>query len=463
MRRSFMRFLPVCCWQGALLAQDSGVPVNASNVKDLTELSAKYGPFAFAIIFLMFAAWLTREAIKSKQKILWVIVCAVFTASIIFAVFGVHHWNEVNTSAQVFEGQILDLYAYEDVFPWVPTDEVYFKVVPGQVVQEETDPPHSVDFAVIKKTPFVNGEEIQIGYKKRDQNKRRAVTLKYDSSGPSRYTVTYDSASDTVKLQNSNSHTAGRFPSPLAAYAQAPPAPKAGAAAPQAQVKVSSVNTGLIDLLQDPRTPVGKKIDALDSLRQMDPATLGAYADKVTRQEPFALTLIDLTRHSDPELASKANTVVQKSGAESALAHQLSSSNAHVRSSAEQAVLRVSPQRAQAILKQAPSSATTQALTAQVASGAKQQVLVPVGSNEGDRYYVDAKWQSSNAKTALCLAEVFNREIPSSRSLQDEQKLMQGRSERLVYWYSKEWALGMADKIKACGGTASFPNPLAKK
>jgi hypothetical protein len=47
--------------------------------------------------------------------------------------------------------------------------------------------------------------------------------------------------------------------------------------------------------------------------------------------------------------------------------------------------------------------------------------------------------------------------------LQDEQKLMAGRSERLVLWYAKEWAPSIAGKIDACGAKASFPNRAAKR
>jgi hypothetical protein len=33
---------------------------------------------------------------------------------------------------------------------------------------------------------------------------------------------------------------------------------------------------------------------------------------------------------------------------------------------------------------------------------------------------------------------------------------MRGKSQRFVYWYSKEWAMGIASRIKRCGATAEF-------
>jgi len=58
---------------------------------------------------------------------------------------------------------------------------------------------------------------------------------------------------------------------------------------------------------------------------------------------------------------------------------------------------------------------------------------------------------------------LFHRELASTRPLQDEQKLMVGRSERLVFWYTQEWATSMAGKIDACGAKASSPNRAAKR
>ena len=355
----------------------------------------------------------------------------------------------------------------------MPLDEVYFKIVPGQKVQDENDPPHAVVFAILKKSPFLANDQFQIAYKKDGQKSRKILTVKYDGSETPKYSIGYDQASDTYELRNTKTQSGSAggahaaFPSPFAAYAQAPPprplVTNSSQVAQPAAPSPSAVDMGLIALLQEPRTPVGEKIDALDRLRAMDAAALKAYAGTVTDRESFALTLIELSRHSDPELASKARTAVEKSGAESVLAGQLNSPRPQVRAAAEQAVFRVSPQRAQVILQQAAPSAQNQALSAQVQSGVKQQVLVPVGSADGDRYYVRASWDPKNVKTTRCLTELFNYEIPLGRSLQEEEKLMAGRSSRIVYWYTKEWALGMAEKVKGCGATASFPNPSQKK
>lgn len=219
------------------------------------------------------------------------------------------------------------------------------------------------------------------------------------------------------------------------------------------------VDLRLINLLQDGRPDVGAKIDALDQLCGMDQSTLKAYAATVVNGESFALTLIELSRHSDKELASKDSKAGVSSDAEGVLAQQLGSTNAEVRKAAEQAVTRISTDRAERILAQAKPSHSKQLAVAKLRTGTTQQILSPVGSEGGDRYYVKADWEPKEQKTVSCLTAMFNKELISKRSLQDEKKLMANRSSRLVYWYTKDWALMMADKIRTCGARASFPKP----
>jgi hypothetical protein len=208
---------------------------------------------------------------------------------------------------------------------------------------------------------------------------------------------------------------------------------------------------------------VGAKIDALDRLNGLDAAALKAYSETVTEKEPFALTLIELTRHSDRELSSKAKALADKAGVNQGIAAQLNSPKADVRNAAQKAVFRMSPERAETILQQTAQTPQNRTLASQVQAGTKQRVLTPVGSAGGDRYYVKAQWDPRNQTVVNCLTGVFNRELISTRSIDDERKLMAGRSERIVFWYTQEWALGIADKIEACGGKATFPNLTAKK
>ena len=67
-----------------------------------------------------------------------------------------------------------------------------------------------------------------------------------------------------------------------------------------------------------------------------------------------------------------------------------------------------------------------------------------------------ARWEPTDTAVVDCLTELFHRELRHDRTLEDEKVIMTGRKERIVWWYSKEWALWIAEQIKECGGTAGF-------
>jgi len=474
-----VRILLACCWAAAAWAQDAGVPKFAPEATDYTELAFKYGPFAFAILFGLVALYLIREAksaaesgdkeLEAQTGKFWIGAALVGGASLCFAGIGTTYWLRTAQAEHVFRGEIKDLSTYEQV----AADDFYFRTELRTAMQGESDPLHNVHFVAIQARPFVKGQLFEIAYLKEGAAKRTTLRLAYEGEAAPAYRIEYNEQARVSELKKiptlaqpaqEQQHAAY---SPFAAYAQSLPVSKLPAMSSQiVQRSVQApagVDMRLVSLLQDSRTPVGAKIDALDRLNALDAASLKAYAQAVTDREPFALTLIELSRHSDKELAYKAKTLADKAGVDATLAAQLNSPTAEVRGGAQKAVLRVTPERAERIIQQAPNSARNRTLASEVQTGDKQRVLRPVGSAGGDRYYVKANWDPNNQRVVSCLTGLFQRELMSARSPQDEQKLMAGKSERLVFWYTKEWALSMADKIDACGAKASFPNLEAKK
>ena len=474
-----IRILLTCCWAAAAWAQDAGVPKSAAEATDYTELAFKYGPFAFAILFGLVALYLMREAkgaaasadkeVEAQCGTFWIGAAITGCASLCFAGIGTAYWLRASQAEHVFRGEIKDLSAYEQV----AADDFYFRTELRTAMQGESDPLHNMHFVVIQARPYTKGQIFEIAYLKEGAAKRTMLRLTYEGETGPAYRIEYNEQARVSELKKiptlakpaqEQQHAAF---SPFAAYAQGLPVSKLPAMSPQMVQRAveapAGVDMRLVSLLQDSRTPVGAKIDALDRLNALDAASLKAYAQAVTDREPFALTLIELSRHSDKELASKAKALAEKAGVDATLAAQLNSPKAEVRTAAQNAVFRVSPERAGRILQQAPASERTRTLASEVQAGDKQRMLTPVGSAGGDRYYVKANWDPKNQRVVSCLTDLFHRDLMSARSLQDEQKLMAGRSERLVFWYTKEWALSIADKIDACGGKASFPNQAAKK
>jgi hypothetical protein len=474
-----IRRIVVCLWPLAAMAQESGVPKGLSEAKGWTELVYQYGPFGFAILFAAVALWLIRGArkaagsndkeVEAQARNYWIGAAVAGCAFIGFASVGTMHWLRVAESVHVFRGEIKNLTAYEQV----AGDELYFRTELQTVLQGETDPPlHNLHFIAIQDRPFTPGQLFDLAYLKEGASKRTVLRVAYQDGAEPVYRIEYNEQAQVSELKQVQTLATAAQPehhaaSPFAAYARSLPILGLQAASARVQPPAVQVPAGvdmrLVDLLQDSRTPVGAKIDALDRLRALDAASLKAYAETVTQSEPFALTLIELSRHSDRELASKARALADKAGVDRILATQLNSSKAHVRSEAQQAVFRVAPERAEAILQQAPATPQTRKLATEVREGSRQRVLTPVGSAGGDRYYVKASWDPHNRQAVECLSGLFNRELVSTRSLGDERKLMAGRSQRLVYGYTKDWALNIADQIEACSATASFPTLSAKK
>jgi len=478
MQRIVVGILLMWFWTGTLLAQVASAP-KASDAQQWSEIAFKYGPFAFAILFGFAALWLIRgarqvasssqSAVKEQARTYWVMAAVATATCIIFAAVGTSYWLKINQSLNFFRGQIKDLAAYEQV----GADEFYFRTELKQVWQGEAEPLHNMHFVVIQRRPFALGQLFEVAYFKQGASKRTTLKLAYDGEAYPAYRIEYDEKSGAYELKKiaraAPVRTAHASPtSPFVAYAQTRPQSRPlEPASPRVLRRVGQVlpgiEIGLVNLLQEPRTPVGAKIDAMDRLRGLDLAGLKAYAAMITEREPFALTLIELTRHTDRELASKARILAERSGAEAALSRLMSCPEPRIHAAAEQAIFRLPPDEAQRILKQAPSSARIHSLSTQVRSGEKQMMLTPVGSAEGDRYYVKASWNPTDEGTAGCLTELFNRELMASRSLEEERRLMSGRGERVAYWYTKEWAISMAEKIRDCGARASFPSPAPMK
>src|SRR6185437_5623238 len=89
----------------------------------------------------------------------------------------------------------------------------------------------------------------------------------------------------------------------------------------------------------------------------------------------------------------------------------------------------------------------------------KNLALVPTAFPEGDRYYMQITWNSQDTGQVNCIAQFLSSELDASRPLNDELKLMRGRSSRLVYSVQKDWVVGASQKVSECGAKPIFVSP----
>jgi hypothetical protein len=213
--------------------------------------------------------------------------------------------------------------------------------------------------------------------------------------------------------------------------------------------------TSSVAVLQDPNTEVGAKIDAIDQLTTSNPTQLKTTLATVTSVEPMTVTLLDLARHSDKELASKAKAVLQRMDIDAYVAASLTSPEATTRTAAQTALAHTDKPDAEQILQRTSDPLLANRLRATT----KHMTLQPTGTAQGDRYYVKATWNPQDKTAVQCLTILFNKELFNNRTLAQEATIMQQRNFRLVYWDSKEWAIDIANQIECCGGAVTFTHP----
>ncbi len=159
----------------------------------------------------------------------------------------------------------------------------------------------------------------------------------------------------------------------------------------------------LVLVLQDSHSEVGAKIGALNRLLTYDVVGINVLMQAATDAGPVPGILLNLSRHSDPELASKARALLDRGGGLNAIVvRDLSSPNQLTQANAKAVVQLMDSAQADQLLEPLPA--------------AERKTLVPpptdqplpTGSRGGDRYYVKATWNPKVVSVVGCLTTFYN-------------------------------------------------------
>lgn len=426
--------------------------VDTKQVEIFTALAYQYGPFFFAILFnIAITLWSYRmyhgAARPDEVKTYRAYFLATVSFGMVLVCLSIYWWWS-HPPYYIYKGVIKELEDYQKL----TSTDLYFKreLVPRadkNLVQICND-----YFLIVREKPFSETEEFDI-YFSRGGDYQERLSLKYQIGEP-KFRIEFDQQTGKNTLKRTSSGPSSNVHLLNMAYAQMAPIP--------ARVRVTApasnpvVDMALVNALQDERTPVGNKIASVDRLGSLPDHTLKSCFETITQKELMILTLLDLARHTDKELSYKSSTLVEKRyNLQSFFSQKLLSSNSADRDVAVKILFRIQPDSA---LRYIPASGPSwlNGLRNEVRSGKRSRVLIPTGSSGGDRYYVRATWDPRNQQAVNCLTQLFNRNLMSQRSPGDETSLMKGRSDRLIYWYSKEWALNIASDIERCGASAAF-------
>lgn len=215
--------------------------------------------------------------------------------------------------------------------------------------------------------------------------------------------------------------------------------------------------------LQFEETASAEKTRLVESFAELDDENLQSCFQAATSKEVIGLTILDLSRHTNSSLMEKAQALLERFDITVYVEGEIKSEDEERQQNIVNFLLRIESDQAEKVLAEMSFETDEQKnlITEQVFNGVSQ-VLIPTASEKGDRYYVQASWDPADQEQVSCLTNLFNKELAAQRTLeQEEQKMKELNGKRWVYWYSKDWALSIADAIRKCGSEASFVSGAA--
>lgn len=232
---------------------------------------------------------------------------------------------------------------------------------------------------------------------------------------------------------------------------------------PESPMPCDPVSAKSIASLQFEETVSSEKIHLVDLFAGLSDENLQACFQAATNKELIGLTILDLSRHTDSSLAEKAQALVEKFNITSYVEEEIKSEDEERQQNIVKFLLRIESDQVEKILVEVSfeTDEKKNLITERVSNGTPQ-ILIPTASEKGDRYYVQASWDPANEEQVSCLTNLFNEELATRRTLEEEeQKMKELNGKRWVYWYLKDWVLSIADSIRKCGSEASFVSGAA--
>lgn len=435
--------------------------MNSENLSKLSELAIQYGPFFFSILFMLgvmrwayrvFKETSTRTNPAASPRDLStvrLVFLGTFFFGLMLVVVSVVWWLGFRPKIYAYQGQIIDLQEYETLVP--ASENVYFRTEPKESI--DGIPLRNEHFLIVQNSPISKGQSFDIEFSK-NKSKRNRFSIVYDPSDLApKFRVDWDDNLHTNVLHHEKQTSAQAHLFSWTVHAADPqtqiPLSEGKAPTEHAQMMQKSRPA---QVLQDSGSDVGAKIIALDEVNRMPASALTAASEP--GHEPLLATLLDLTRYSDKEVSYKAAEALKKVNLDDYIVRKLQSPDKRDQADAEKVLLKLGePDTTRILARIRPAKAAE--LRARAWQSNAYQV-VPTASPQGDRYYVKATWDPANAKTVDCLTVLFNSQLISNRSLEQERALMKNRNTRLVYWYDKDWSVNIAKKIQSCGGNSTF-------
>ncbi|MEE9555041.1 MAG: hypothetical protein V3W18_12155 [candidate division Zixibacteria bacterium] len=445
-----------------------------SDFENWTKLAYQFGPFMFALLFCLI---ITRWGYKIYQRAnlrtppasdrekntyrIYFISTAAF--GFLLVITSVVWWVFNQPSVYIFKGEIAGLREYEKIV----SNELYLRRVEVEIPGETTENNLRISneyFVYVQEKPITDGQVFTLYYRK-ENGRHELFNINYRGDEAAKYEIQWDedSGKNVLKYIESPKESGLSFLVNTAYAEPLQPEEEGQFLVQQIGKKHTDLDLSaknLVRLLQNERTGVGLKIEVLEAVLGLEDESFSEFIKTSTTKEPVIITLLDLSRHTDKELGFNARRILNdKLKLDNFLSLSLVSDDPEMHQSAKSILFSLESPRANDILEnilQFQNNPRILELKEIILSERKSRILIPSGSEKGDRYYVKAAWDPENSEVVTCLTNLFNGALISVRTIEEEKKIMADRKNRFVYWYSKEWALRMALEIERCGGTAEF-------
>lgn len=450
---------------------------------ELISLAYQYGPFLFALLFSVgITRWghgIYRQACarknppaseKEKETYrIYFISMAAFGSLLV--VISIAWWFLYQPENHVFYGEIKGLKDYEGI----TSDSLFFKPVYLRQLERAAPQLRNEEFVIVRDKPFSAGETFEVLFSK-GQGSQQQFSIPFTRESHPKYEIVWDDDDGEMVLRRLGGETEETeeteavefwFLGIPSAHAQPDvrrPDPRKEwreqqevreiqvnqrkllryQAAPPQEMEPSS-----LEALQQERSSVGQKIAVLDQLLAETPDEL-AKRGQTASKEPLVLTLMDLTRHSDRELAFKARKLLKRLNPEQWLQTRVESDDETRQAQAREVLIRMPSHRAKQWLDQQKQPSPWLDETRAQIEQQGTMPLVPTGSVYGDRYYLQVTWPTDGAKVESCVTQALEQRDPFKTAES------QGSNQRILFGYSKQWAVSTATQLRQCGAEVAF-------
>lgn len=443
--------------------------VNIDNLDILVKLSYEFGPFLFSLLFLLLLSFIgqrnyhkavIREKPPAKRgEILsyQVLYYSSYLIGVILVIISINFWLGKQNHTYSFSGKILDL----DQYSKITSDSFYFKPELIEKLSENEVQRRSECFLITNKNKFEDNDKFTIYYSK-GGGKRDVFTLPYTRKKDPMYQIEFNEERGRNELFEVSDKTTSYFPDLVNSVYASENFPI------DVNEKYNSFGNKdseiyyktLTEVIQNERSSVGSKIIALDKINSLPSYKRNRFIEMSTAKEHVLATILDLTRHTDSELAYKAKRIIDSFFNIKNILSNIDVFDEKEKLQYIDLANKMNNETLRLVLPNILNSSIRKHVSDILNNRFGEEwkrLLIPTGSSKGDRYYIKAIPDNNKESNHDCMNDLFLSWEQANDDDYDNYPASSIKSnEYLLYFYSKSLVQEAALEITNCNYTYTF-------